>query len=135
MDRAEFLTEIKRLEVFKKPTADLIDAYWDALGSYGAEEFRFAVTRILQNDDKFPKVPAIVAAMGQRRGVSTTDQFVHFRCLSCGQDFAVIKRDLLRGYGAVKCDNTTSKSCLSAWRTVDLLASWEKHETKNLVEV
>ena len=86
-----------QLRTFKKEIhKELIDAYWKALRNVTEADFDYCITKILQDDKAFPKVPRFReilsrirngAEQGYIRKVSAHESF---HCRDCDEDFSVI---------------------------------------------
>jgi hypothetical protein len=97
MMKHEFSEEMTKLiDAFgKKTTGPMLDAYFDQLQHCRFEDFQYAVTRILQDEAMWPKVPKILEYVGVRERQGRYDpnadsKTFSFHC-SCGDRFSVIK--------------------------------------------
>jgi hypothetical protein len=97
MLRSEFASAFGTLtESFGKKTSDaLASAYFEALQHCEIMDFEYAITRVLQDDPHFPKVPRILefVMLRERQGRPLNigdNKTFSFHC-SCGDRFTVIK--------------------------------------------
>ena len=104
MLRSEFAVPFGILtESFGKKQSDhLAQAYFEALQYCDVRDFEYAVTRILQDDAHFPKVPRILEfiQMQERRSKNWNDvesQFFSFECRECGDRWAAFKIHVVAG--------------------------------------
>ena len=91
MTRMEFEKQMERLAHFKKLDQHLLSAFWQAMEGWDVRAVERAISTILQEDDKFPKLGRFRELMGRQTGQSTEnmDRFAFFRCPHCHEDFTV----------------------------------------------
>ena len=56
MLRTDFDKQMERLVSFKKMDEHLLRAYWEAMQDWQQSDLAYAITIILQDDDRFPRI-------------------------------------------------------------------------------
>lgn len=99
MEKSDYLNQMSRLDTFKKPSMELLDSYWLAFQKWDVNRFAYCVTRILQDEERFPKVPIFQKYYLETNdrpelGGKKDDGYSSFDCLECECTFAVHRNDL-----------------------------------------
>lgn len=124
MERSDFEFQINRLQCFKrKIDAELVQAYWETLRYVSEPDLRACVTKILQEDRLFPKMPRFKQLLDliRRGGTLTQSNGPHsqsFHCTICDADFTVVfgtndKR-------VIPCEGHGKSNCGRKWSVTEL---------------
>lgn len=119
MKRSDFDVEILRLHGLKKEIdPDMKEAYWMALKSVTLTEFNYCITKILQEDRLFPKIPRFERLLELRRKGSSPmningSHLQSFHCTVCDVDFSVV-------FGSnetriISCEGSGKSNCGRTW--------------------
>jgi len=127
MDRLEFEAQIHRLHAFKKNIdMELIKAYWLALQYWSTADLEYCITRVLQDDTSFPKVPRLRQILRERNGrrdarsLQSVGPSFRFHCNSCASEFTVLLTQFESDKGFIWCSGYSKSICSRSWKTSEL---------------
>lgn len=132
MENSEFSTQMRRLtEAFNKTMPDvLMVAYWDAVKRWDAYGFAYAVTKSMQEDERFPKLGKLreyYSEQIRKEGVFNQEPQPTFLCRRCGESFGVPLAWLMNDFD-VACPcyavNTHAKKCNTRYNLQYLQTAW-----------